>query len=719
MARKRKHVPDSGVERMKSFYVIEDAAPKKSVQTSPGSESPLTRWRRRSLPAHPDMRGELTEVATKRGWDKPLGGIHDRLDRLSQVLLSGERSRPLKRRFLLLAVVLAAFYAWVLRATLRDQYQSWVKHPGSAIGLTGIDGSIVVPVLVTFWYVLICQVLVRVMAALPPAETVIFELAVIYNVLQAGMNAYVAVMMLHEARTLNLKLVGNAAPTHAPQDHRLGMIAILHYHLRILELCDTFFLILRKKLYRDSLHLHGILRMQNVWGWHIACRLGCGGDIYFPVVTNALCSTFLHVHYALALVEPHADPLPWLLRRCALFTGSLTSLRRSIVQVVQVCCFQLSLMYGLLSFCAGSYPRLVLVVNVVQCCFGILLYSDFHYRSDKKPVQPEEDNGHEAKLAFSFDSSGWCYFYHFGVAMWIQEHFAEEIANGDLAFSGSSGGAIVGAALATGIDIPTVLDSVINRTWHNARKKPTKIPEEVQYTLEQFCPMDGHKLATNRLRVLMTRVMWRPPFFMGEVATEFRSREHLFDLLQASSSIPGLFGWGKHVDGTRYLDGMFWPSLLVPWRSFKSQSVCRVSCFSTFNSDIGPHWSAIPPIWWPIYPPSQEALEGFFWAGYRDIAAAFGSPDGRTSGCSMCARRQLGATLGNPPRLCASSSQTIDELILVYERTARRDWALFLGFFIILTVVSYLAWLHNLVWHSLETFLCLSSEDFPVFLLFC
>lgn len=708
MARKRRHASDN-VERVRSFYVIEeetsDAAqrsPRKSPRTedpwkrqiSPGHTKRLTRWRRRSVPASPDMREDITEVARKRGWDKTLGGVDDRLDRLSQVLLSSERSRPLKLRFLLLAVVLVGFYAWVLRLTLRGQLQTWVEHPASAIGLTGIDGSYVVPVLVTFWYVLMCQILIRVMSELPPAETVIFELAVIYNIVQAVMNAYVAFMMLSEARALDFKFVGNAAPAHRPEEHRLGIIAVLHYHLRILELCDTFFLILRKKLYRDSLHLHWILRIQNVWGWHVACRFGCGGDIYFPIVANALCSMFLHVHYALTLVEPHADsktwvslrrlhtvPLEWILRHCVPCNWSLLSLRRLIVQFVQVSCFALTLVYGLLSLHAGSYPRIVLAVNVAQCFLGILLYSDFHYNVE---AQTEGDDDHEAKLAFSFDSSGWCYFYHFGVAMWIQEHFAEEIQKGELAFSGSSGGAIVGCALATNIDIPTTLNSVITRTWDNARLNPMLIPEEVQYTLETFCPMDGHKLATNRLRVLMTRCMWRPPFFMGEVATEFRSREHLFDVLQASSSIPFLFGFGRLLDGARYIDGMFWMSSLVPWRSFKGGNVCRVSCLSSFNSDIGPRWWAIPPIWWTVFPPSREALEGFFWAGYRDIAAAFGSPDGRPPACGTCSRRQA-LKITNPSRLTASSSQTIDELILVYERTARRHWAIFLGIWSVVT----------------------------------
>lgn len=743
-SRKRPRFSDSidpapAISRVNSFYIIENAEADEDLESPckrivsegdaaqmlesrapmpPGDEkdTPLMRWRSRVVPPDPKIRQGLSEVAQKRGWllhrSSTLQGVHDRLDRFTQVLLSGERNSPLKKRFLLVAAIIGSIYSWSLTRTLRAQVQTWLAEPGP-IGLTGIDGSIVVPLSLTFWYVVLCQILLRMMASTPPAEAFIFEVAVVYNVLQAGMSAYVAFMMFREFRGLNLNFVGNAV-SHDPQEHRLGIIAILNYHLRKLELCDTLFLIMRKKLYRDSLHLHWSLRMLNIWSWHIACREGCGGDIYFPVVMNALCAMVLHVHYFLTLVEPHAVPLRWLpIRSFNPFNRSLASLRRTFVQVVQVGCFQLCLVYGFLSLYAGSYPRIVLVVNIAQCCIGILLYTDFHFRpkSDPEPVEPsfaedeplmerqissDGDDGHNAKMAFSFDSSGWCYFYHFGVAMWVQEHFAEEINKGEMVFSGSSGGAIVGCALATNINIPEVLNSVIHRTYYNARRNPTKLPEEVQYTLEAFVPVDGHIRANNFLRVLLTRVQSKPPFFMGEVATQFRSRQHLFDVLAASSTIPVIFGMGKIIDGVRYIDGMFWTSSLVPWRSFKSQSVCRVSCFSAFGCDIGPRIWAVPPIWWTVFPPSQEALEGLFWAGYRDIAAAFGAPDGRPGGCNFCSRRQeLPAELDKRPRLNSSSSRTIDELITVYERTARRDWIVFLGVCFVLNMFVWTLWLRD------------------------
>ena len=58
-----------------------------------------------------------------------------------------------------------------------------------------------------------------------------------------------------------------------------------------------------------------------------------------------------------------------------------------------------------------------------------------------------------SRLTFSFDSSGWLYVYHLGVAHYLQRHVLPHLEAERVAFSGSSGGALVAAALAGGIDI--------------------------------------------------------------------------------------------------------------------------------------------------------------------------------------------------------------------------------------------------------------------------
>merc|ERR1712032_1694979 len=103
---------------------------------------------------------------------------------------------------------------------------------------------------------------------------------------------------------------------------------------------------------------------------------------------------------------------------------------------------------------------------------SLLLYADFggdHPRLGRRS-ETEQD---PSRLTFRFDSSGWFYVYHFGVAQWLKEHLlpeglTPEDASTDkypktLAFSGSSGGALVAGALAAGINIRNLFEFVLGQ----------------------------------------------------------------------------------------------------------------------------------------------------------------------------------------------------------------------------------------------------------------
>jgi len=624
-------------------------------------------------------------------WREAEGGTAERMGRLSQVEVASERHHPLRKRVLTSVGCVIGMYAILLRTALHAQLQRWEDRSDEMIALAGPEASFLVPALFSFWYLIAFFFGTRSMAHILPKEAVVFEAMVLYNVLLAATNAFIVVSVVSQAFALQFRFVGNPAPVRGVDHTRLAIVAILHYHLRIFELLDTFFLVLRKKVGR-SLTLHVMLRLQNVWGWHLACRYGCGGDIYFPVATNAFGSLLLHIHYALVLLEPSARKPWWPFNR--LLLGP--TLRRKLVTQVHVWVFRACLSHALLSFATGAYPRSVIAVQIVQMLFGIVSYSNFHHEAPegKSDDWSLAEEPHTAKLVFSFDSSGWCFLYHFGVAIWIQEHFQDEITRGAFAFSGSSGGAIVAMGLATNVDMPGVVDSVLGKTWPRTRLKPWLLPAEIRTMLDRFCDKKAHEHATNRLRVLLTRIQSSPPFFMGEVACAFRSRNQLFDTLMASSHMPFIMGLGFPMNKGRYIDGLLWANAFVPWRSFsKSQRLCRVSAFSAIGADIGPRLHAIPPPWWPVFPPSQETLEGLMWAGYRDIAAVFGSGDGRRSGCGPCTRRQQSSTAG---RLTGDSSERVDELIRIYECTAQRHWAMVIGAFVALTFMLTVLWLRFL-----------------------
>merc|ERR1711915_1175605 len=73
------------------------------------------------------------------------------------------------------------------------------------------------------------------------------------------------------------------------------------------------------------------------------------------------------------------------------------------------------------------------------------LFADFHYVNHQSINEVESST--EKCIVFSFDSSGWLYVYHFGVAAYIQKYLKKDLDK-RIAYSGSSGGALVATVLA-------------------------------------------------------------------------------------------------------------------------------------------------------------------------------------------------------------------------------------------------------------------------------
>ena len=161
-------------------------------------------------------------------------------------------------------------------------------------------------------------------------------------------------------------------------------------------------------------------------------------------------------------------------------------------------------------------------------------------------------------------------------------------------FSGSSGGALVAAALASGVRVAALAEFVLG-CRDECRAAPSRMLPCVERALDALLPADAHERCSGRLRVLLTRVVAsNPPLFCaGEVASDFDSREHLWQLaretraslspalarasprasevlptpsslargtqLRASCHMPIVAGARPYrVRGAAYFDGLFW-----------------------------------------------------------------------------------------------------------------------------------------------------------------
>jgi len=316
----------------------------------------------------------------------------------------------------------------------------------------------------------------------------------------------------------------------------------------------------------------------------------------------------------------------------------------------------------------GNLPRFVALLSLFTMVSSLFLYVDFAgdqpnfipksrltgVDDDSQSARPDE------KLTFRFDSSGWFYVYHFGVAIWIQEHLLPEAPSPELAasdrypkalrFSGSSGGALVAVGLASGVKLRDLFECVMS--WHSVcRRNPFKMFTAVEESIRQFLPKNAPLSVSGRVRILLTRVSAKPPFITGEVVDQFSSWADVFHRARATCHVPGMHLWPYRVQDRFYFDGLVWSSLMVPWSDY-GEHVVKVSAISAPLTDIR---APLSPHWWIIMPPSVPALRGLFWLGYRDAHRWFTAPaeEGKSRlGCGQArGRRGAGVADGTDPLL--------------------------------------------------------------------
>lgn len=416
------------------------------------------------------------------------------------------------------------------------------------------------------------------------------------------------------------------------------MLLWFQYHCRQLELLDTIFVILRKKFHHMSF-LHIFLRLAHMWGWFFVCRFACGGDSYFPAAVNCTCQVIVYLYYTLSMVYEQGMPL----------------VRKARVAEVQVAQFVVCTLHACYVLYTGNLPRAVAFLSLLIMLFSLVLYSDFTGELSKLGARgpAREDAG---RLTFRFDSSGWFYVYHFGVALWLEEHLlpegltsadaATELYPKELAFAGSSGGALVAGALASGISIRELFECVMDQ-YEPCRLNPLLMFPAVEKAMRKFLPQNAAESMSGRVRVLLTRVSRRPPFITGDVVDQFSDWADVFHGLRATCHVPFLNPLPYSYHGRLYYDGLVWSSLLVPWSGGEQDLVVKVSATSTPLTDIR---APLSPPWWTVLPPSVDVLRGMFWTGYRDAAAWFSDPPQEPK--NMCRCRSV-------PRRAAASEGAV------------------------------------------------------------
>lgn len=543
---------------------------------------------------------------------------------LIDVVVESQTAGPLAMHRVAIAVLISWLY-WTYLLPMISSWGTGQWNRRVAMGLVqprvggpGSDVNWAVLVLIIAAYVCLVTFGTRLMEHRPPVRKRIFEWMFVYNATQALLNLRLAVALVQEAWNLGYRYPWGNQLISSEMGHGLGMLIWYQYHCRQLDLLDTLFMILRKKFQRISL-VHMYLRLLNLLGWFVACRFACGGDTCFPAIIHAACQVVVYLYYVFHLIRPHGAPF----------------FRRARVAEIQVLQFMICAIHAAIVLVFGNIPRVITAFNLFIMMNCLVFYIDFddqHPRlGPRKTIKSKDEGFGHDRLTFCFDSCGWLYCYHFGVAQWISENMLPEgltgaDADGDkypkgLAFSGSSGGSLVAGALGSGINIRDLFEYVLSM-HAPCTTNPWQIFPALESALDRFLPDNCAKSLSGRVRVLLTRISAKFPFVMGEIVDQYQDSSEAWHTLRASCHVPGIWVKPYKLNGRFYFDGLLWSSFFVPWVSDDSLTV-RVSAISRPLTDIR---APVQPLWWSLVPPPVDVLRGLFWTGYRDAARFFSKP---------------------------------------------------------------------------------------------
>ncbi|RZC38836.1 elongation of very long chain fatty acids protein 7-like, partial [Asbolus verrucosus] len=182
-----------------------------------------------------------------------------------------------------------------------------------------------------------------------------------YNVLQIFLNVAIFVLGLRIFPKMNIMC--------SPVDNTSNMLYLqyAYFLLKILDLADTIFFVLRKKSNQVTfLHIyHHFLMVSFTW---VTTKFYVGGQVYFLGMPNLLVHIVMYFYYFLTSWDPVYKKSVW-------WKKHLTQM-----QIVQHCFIFVAFLMPLLNP-SCTYPKFLLGVYLTQTIVMIVLFSDFYVKT--------------------------------------------------------------------------------------------------------------------------------------------------------------------------------------------------------------------------------------------------------------------------------------------------------------------------------------------------
>eukprot|EP00494_Astrolonche_serrata_P028298 UN28564 len=248
--------------------------------------------------------------------------------------------------------------------------------------LANIEPWFLSPIITTVIYLYFVKFGTARMAMRKEAHTrFVFEALFTYNLLQTFLNIW-KFYQFYTCVSEELPFIWGNTKRYSPW---LRKLVYVHYTNTYLDLIHTVFMVVRKRWDKMSF-LHVYVRIMNMWVWFTVCKYCNFGDSYFGVMATSFAAVFQYSYFTLVLIGIHC---PW--KNCITF--------------LQIFEFILGIIHALYVIWLGTMPVLFPTLQFLTMAQMLLLYTNFQYSYKPKSLPK--------KTAFSFDSTGWLYVYHF------------------------------------------------------------------------------------------------------------------------------------------------------------------------------------------------------------------------------------------------------------------------------------------------------------------
>ncbi|XP_018574383.1 elongation of very long chain fatty acids protein AAEL008004-like [Anoplophora glabripennis] len=187
----------------------------------------------------------------------------------------------------------------------------------------------------------------------------------VYNVVQIVMNSYVVVLSVKVISNMDWNC-GAIDYSVNPESNLILHVCYVYYLLKILDLFDTIFFVLRKS-YRQISFLHLYHHTIMIWCIWLGCRFVAGGTgVWIPAI-NSFVHVVMYTYYLMATFDEKWKSITY----------------KKLLTKIQLTQFMaIFLIFGRLLFkpdCA--YPKWVSFFLVPQQLFLLFLFGDFYVKT--------------------------------------------------------------------------------------------------------------------------------------------------------------------------------------------------------------------------------------------------------------------------------------------------------------------------------------------------